>query len=278
MRRPERRAAPRRSVAGHRDDRDARLRHALPRPRRSQESPQEPASLWSSTPPTAWARSAAAADRRLRGRPRSSASARPRSSWPARAAWSPPTTRSSRETLRLGRDYGNPGDYDCRFVGLNARMSELHAAVALHSLSLARRARGRGATSSWRRSGPAVAGVRGLRARRSTPGTSRRTRTSRWCSTPRPSGSTCPRWRSPWRPRASTPGSYYYPSIHRQTAYAHLPWRDLPVTEKVSPRVLSLPLWSHMDDTCMSLMADAINRIGSSAHALLPVLEGRGAE
>ncbi len=34
-------------------------------------------------------------------------------------------------TLRLGRDYGNPGDYDCRFPGLNARMSELHAAVAL---------------------------------------------------------------------------------------------------------------------------------------------------
>ena len=39
-------------------------------------------------------------------------------------------------TLRLGRDYGNPGDYDCRFAGLNARMSELHAATALHSLSL----------------------------------------------------------------------------------------------------------------------------------------------
>ncbi len=38
--------------------------------------------------------------------------------------------------VRLGRDYGNPGDYDTRFVGLNARMSELHAAVALASLAL----------------------------------------------------------------------------------------------------------------------------------------------
>ncbi len=35
----------------------------------------------------------------------------------------------------MGRDYGNPGDYDTRFVGLNARMSELHAAVALESLA-----------------------------------------------------------------------------------------------------------------------------------------------
>src|SRR5919106_1784553 len=38
------------------------------------------------------------------------------------------------EQCRIGRDYGNPGDYDCRFVGLNARMSEVHAAIALHSL------------------------------------------------------------------------------------------------------------------------------------------------
>src|SRR5207344_2998751 len=39
------------------------------------------------------------------------------------------------EFVRLGRDYGNPGDYDTRFVGLNARMSELHAAIGLESLA-----------------------------------------------------------------------------------------------------------------------------------------------
>lgn len=38
-------------------------------------------------------------------------------------------------TLRTARDYGNPGDYDCLFPGLNARMSELHAAVGLSSLA-----------------------------------------------------------------------------------------------------------------------------------------------
>ena len=30
----------------------------------------------------------------------------------------------------IGRDYANPGDYDTQFVGLNGRMSELHATVA----------------------------------------------------------------------------------------------------------------------------------------------------
>src|SRR6266545_3398520 len=38
------------------------------------------------------------------------------------------------ERCRIGRDYANPGDYDCLFVGLNARMSEIHAAFALASL------------------------------------------------------------------------------------------------------------------------------------------------
>ena len=38
--------------------------------------------------------------------------------------------------LRMGRDYGNPGDYNTRFAGLNARMSEFHAAMALESLEM----------------------------------------------------------------------------------------------------------------------------------------------
>ena len=33
-----------------------------------------------------------------------------------------------------GRDYGNPGNYDCEFAGLNARMSEFHAIIALLGL------------------------------------------------------------------------------------------------------------------------------------------------
>lgn len=38
------------------------------------------------------------------------------------------------QRCRIGRDYANPGDYHARFVGLNARMSEFHAAIALASL------------------------------------------------------------------------------------------------------------------------------------------------
>ena len=50
------------------------------------------------------------------------------------------------DVIRMGRDYGNPGSYDSAFAGLNGRLSELHAAMALESLGdldehLARRRR-----------------------------------------------------------------------------------------------------------------------------------------
>jgi dTDP-4-amino-4,6-dideoxygalactose transaminase len=38
------------------------------------------------------------------------------------------------ERCRVGRDDGPPSDYDTRFIGLDTRMSEIHAAVALASL------------------------------------------------------------------------------------------------------------------------------------------------
>jgi dTDP-4-amino-4,6-dideoxygalactose transaminase len=36
--------------------------------------------------------------------------------------------------LRWARNYGDPGNYDCQILGLNARMSEFHASLALAGL------------------------------------------------------------------------------------------------------------------------------------------------
>ena len=38
--------------------------------------------------------------------------------------------------MRLGRNYGAGADYDCQYIGLNGKMSELHAAIALEGLPL----------------------------------------------------------------------------------------------------------------------------------------------
>ena len=138
------------------------------------------------------------------------------------------------ERVRLGVDYGNPGDYDTRFAGLNARMSELHAAVGLESLvelddHLATRRR---LADDYRK---ALAGIGGRDAPRGrSPTTSRRTRTSRSSSTSRSSGSTATP--SPRRCKAEGIDTrpYFYPPVHRQQAYADLPAVDLPATDWVA--------------------------------------------
>jgi dTDP-4-amino-4,6-dideoxygalactose transaminase len=38
------------------------------------------------------------------------------------------------EQIRMGREYGNDGNYDSAFAGLNARMPEFNALMGLYSL------------------------------------------------------------------------------------------------------------------------------------------------
>lgn len=40
------------------------------------------------------------------------------------------------QILRISREYGNPGDYNCILPGLNGRMSELHAILGLEGLKI----------------------------------------------------------------------------------------------------------------------------------------------
>ena len=43
------------------------------------------------------------------------------------------------ENIRIGRNYGDPGDYDCKFAGFNSRMTEWNAIIGLKSLNLLER-------------------------------------------------------------------------------------------------------------------------------------------
>jgi dTDP-4-amino-4,6-dideoxygalactose transaminase len=94
-------------------------------------------------------------------------------------------TTDSDETaglVRAGRDYGNPGNYDCLFPGLSARMSELHAVLGLASL-------GRLAEGVRRRNEIASAGSPASSSRPSTRWIGSPARTSRSSSTRRRSAS-----------------------------------------------------------------------------------------
>jgi dTDP-4-amino-4,6-dideoxygalactose transaminase len=144
--------------------------------------------------------------------------------------------------LRLGRDYGNPGDYDTRFVGLNARMSEFHAAMALESLTLLDR-------TLARRRDLAARYVAGLR---DVPGI-------RPQVVPLDDVSTYKDFtivvdaeelgidRSQLVAVLAAEGidtrSYFDPPVHRQQAYRGEPAVCLPTTDAVSRSVVSLPIY-----------------------------------
>lgn len=173
------------------------------------------------------------------------------------------------EACRLGRDYGNPGDYDCRFPGLNARMSELHAAVALASLDgLDERIAHRGALVDRFRAG--VAGVAGLTLAAVGEGDTSTYKDLTLIVDPAGFGVTAVQLAQALKADGIDSRRYYFPPIHMQKAYASR-WsgrRPLPVTEELSARVLSVPLWSHMATAQIDGVADAVVRIHADAEAV----------
>ncbi len=173
------------------------------------------------------------------------------------------------EACRMGRDYGNPGDYDCRFPGLNARMSELHAAVALASLDgLDERIAHRGALVA--RFGAGVAGVAGLSLAAVAEGDTSTYKDLTVIVDPEGFGLGAAQLARALKAEGIDSRRYYHPPIHMQKAYASR-WperRPLPVTEELSTRVLSVPLWSHMTDDQISGVADAVARIHAHAAAV----------
>jgi dTDP-4-amino-4,6-dideoxygalactose transaminase len=168
--------------------------------------------------------------------------------------------------VRMGREYGDPGDYNTAFAGLNGRLSEFHAATALLSLErlddhvAARQARAKryvdgladvpgvrtptiavGDEGNYKdftvmfdesfgldRDGVAVAlDAEGIETRR-----------------------------------------YFWPPVHRQQAYAHVPKTDLPVTDAAAGCVLSLPMFGDLAEGDVDRVIQALRAIHDSADAI----------
>ena len=175
------------------------------------------------------------------------------------------------EVLRYGRDYGNEGDYNPSFIGLNARLSELHAAMALGSLEmLERNIKHRNeVVSRYKSSLSLIPGIRFQRIREKDRSTYKdftvlieteefgmsRDALSWWLE----------------RERIDT-RKYYSPPVHRTRAYWDRwgKYRDeeLPVTNRISEHVLSLPIWSHMDNDIVDHVCETITTAHETAEKI----------
>jgi dTDP-4-amino-4,6-dideoxygalactose transaminase len=167
------------------------------------------------------------------------------------------------ERCRIGRDYGNPGDYDCRFVGLNARMSELHAAVALSSLrTLDARIEQRNRFARLYRE--ALADVPGLGFPSIAEGDRSTYKDFTILVDPDEFGLDAAGLAVALATEGVDTRRYYSPPVHAMRAYRGYANANgsLAETTRAAERVLTLPMWSDLSEDGVAFVADAVSRIG----------------
>jgi dTDP-4-amino-4,6-dideoxygalactose transaminase len=166
------------------------------------------------------------------------------------------------EALRLGRDYAKEPDYDFRFVGLNARMSELHATVALASLEgLEERIETRNRLAEDYRK--LLSSVPGISFPEVTDGDRSTYKDFTILIDPDRFGTSAAEVARALEAEGIETRRYYSPPVHRTRAYRAAAGvnGDLPVTDRASARVLTLPLFESMREEHLAGVAGAIARI-----------------
>lgn len=163
------------------------------------------------------------------------------------------------ERCRIGRDYANPGDYDCRFVGLNARMSEVHAATALNSFEgLDRRVDWRNDLADRYRE--ELSGIPGIGFPVVQEGDRCTYKDFTILVDAEEFGLDPEGLGDALAAVGIETRRYYSPPVHAMQAYRFLATRagSLAITECAASRALSLPMWSEMGPDVVSRVAEAI--------------------
>jgi dTDP-4-amino-4,6-dideoxygalactose transaminase len=170
------------------------------------------------------------------------------------------------ERCRIGRDYANPGDYDCRFVGLNARMSELHAATGLDSFEgLDERVERRNAVAA--RYQELLGRIPGIGFAVVRDGDRSTFKDFTVLVDPVEFGVTAAELAAALAVAGVETRRYYAPPVHEMQAYRQLTNHasDLLITEVAAARVISLPMWSEMSDDHVDAVVREVGRVHESA-------------
>jgi dTDP-4-amino-4,6-dideoxygalactose transaminase len=166
------------------------------------------------------------------------------------------------ERCRIGRDYGNPGDYDTRFVGLNARMSELHAATALASFEdLEQRIARRNELADGYHK--VLGDLPGISFPLVAEGDRSTYKDLTVLIDPEGFGTDADSVARALDAEGVQTRRYYSPPVHRQRAYRALVPTNvpLPVTDDAAAKVLTLPLLTTMTDDDVDAVCAVLARL-----------------
>ncbi len=166
--------------------------------------------------------------------------------------------------VRLGREYGNDGSYDALFPGVNGRMPEMSAALALASLEIldqvsARRNELAGLYREELSQLPGIGFVEIAAGARSSH------KDFSITIDPTRFGMSRDALRRALAARGIETRAYYDPPCHRQTAFEHFHdrMRPLPQTEMLASRSLALPMGGHVNE---AVVADVCETIANAKH------------
>jgi dTDP-4-amino-4,6-dideoxygalactose transaminase len=164
--------------------------------------------------------------------------------------------------LRMGREYGNSGNYDSAFPGINARLPEFNALMGLHSLrKLEAAASRRNEIASLYQQ--ALAAVPGIGFQQVGQGNRNSYKDFSITVEAEAFGLSRDDLAIALEAENVDTRKYYDPPVHRQTAYAQFasPGEVLDNTDQLAARSLSLPMWSEMSDEIALEICRAIGRI-----------------
>lgn len=170
--------------------------------------------------------------------------------------------------LRAARNYGDAGNYDPEILGLNARMTEFNAALALAGLGLVENKvrRHNEVAEHYKRLLGAVPGIRLQEIQKDD------------CSSykdfsvlisPAEFGMTRDEVGQELADEGIPTRRYFYPPLHRQRLFEPTPAAGiltLTNTDRVSDQVLSLPIYESLPREAVEKIGLTIRRLASSTH------------
>jgi dTDP-4-amino-4,6-dideoxygalactose transaminase len=175
------------------------------------------------------------------------------------------------QRIRVGREYGNRGDYDSEFAGINARLPELNAVLALHSLAQLQSAvRHRNQIASLYED--QLSKIPGIGFQTIRTGNINSYKDFAITVDSAQFGITRDELATALAADNIESRTYFDPPVHRQFAYRRYAPLDgaLVNTDRISSTILDLPIWSDMDPDIASKICVAIKR----AHELAPAIRG----
>ena len=172
------------------------------------------------------------------------------------------------EKVCMGREYGNDGNYDSAFAGLNARLPEFSALMGLRSLNdLESAAQSRNVTADMYHE--LLGHIPGIGFQRVRPGDRNSYREFSITIDSQAFGLCRDELVEALAAENIDSRKYYEPPAHHQTAYRQFfDGGSLPNTEWLSSHSVSLPMWSHMDPEVTLGICGAIQRINEGAQAI----------